>query len=692
VFRDMRKIETVIEEVTNALPKEQLIYSDERAFLGVNDRDQKVAYVQSDQILVARRLLAGKPSGSKLHCYSYDALIHYRLENIGYDNPAFTLTHTFILIDHHLCAISNIDSETFLSETKRYSNDPMNPFEIERRAISRDEWNRVKMLFEFYKDDKQVLAGNKLRHRQKHYRVFEIADYEEEGFVSRRIVKMTHTFYHIDNKLYALAGNGHNVSGSFGKVKIARQYSMQSDQDYCSEAELVVLKIPKKIHTLSRETCANIRGEYALYQAVGLSESSAVKQKAVAANGPQEICVMRFFHSDLFDNVLEGHLRKLVSHIRLADSLPLREQLVTNLIRCVTEIFLKLLNQLGINIHQHQFLHRDIKPENIVLTTKPQTNSLGQVVSIKCVEAMFIDFGSAKKIQKPGEWAVSEEYSVGTKKYWAPEINCPNVSVRHRLCYTDKTEIYALGKTLKYIVEHLFSSILNFLSHDKLSKPKYLYHQLLHVANMMCFDVPAERLSLEYARILLLNALWQLSFDDSAMTLAQKKEAFDVFAGTVNSPFRHFDTLMCLSKITHLTGVMIMHRANTQSAVQSKTNLSHDFFRIFRRLDTLLAHRQYREVVLQLFEKINHALSQWDAAVSPSPIEIFERETRLSSYDILRNRSCSSEASYVDSLVSVIGALVSSTVSVVGGLFASYGSPARRERMQNNSDDDNFYP
>lgn len=514
----MRKMDTNIQEVTNVFPKEQLIYSDAHTFLGIDEQDQRMSYVPHDEVLVAQQLLSEKPSGSKLHCYSYGSFIRYRLENNGHDHLEFTLTHTFIHIHDDLYAISNIDNETFLSEKKSYANDRMNAYEIERRAILGSEWNRVYELFDFYKDDKNGLSTNKLRHKQKHYRVFEISDHDEDGGCSKRIVKMTHTFYHINNKLYALSGNGHHISGSFGKVKIARQYSMQSDELYNPEAELVVLKIPKKHHTLSKAMCANIRSEYALYQTAGLCDATAVKQKTVAANGPQEICVMRFFHSDLFDNILEGHLRKLVSHINATDSPPSQEQLFINLIRCVADIFLKLLNQLDININQHQFLHRDIKLENIVLTTKPEMNESGKVVSIQCVEALFIDFGAAKKIQKPGEWSTDEEYPVGTNIYWAPEINRSNFFVRHKLCYTDKTEIYALGKTLKLTVHHLFSSLLGVLNNDAFAKPRHLYRQLIDIANMMCADAPAERMSLEHARTLLLKILSQSACVDALLT------------------------------------------------------------------------------------------------------------------------------------------------------------------------------
>ena len=686
----MRKRETIIQEVTDSYSKEPLIYSDEQDFLGVDDRDQKIAYVSDDQVLVARQLLAGKSSGSKLHCYSYGSSIHYHLDRIGYDNPTFTLTHTFMLIDGRLSAISNIDNETFLQETKYYANDPMNRYEMERRAISRDEWNRVRTLFDLYKDDKEV-AGNKLRHRQKHYRIFEIVDYDEEESSSKRIVKMTHTFYRINNKLYALAGNGHNISGAFGKVKIARQYPMQSNEANHSEAELVVLKIPKKYHTLFREVGADIKLEYALYQTAGLCDATVVKQKLVAANGPQEICVMRFLHGDLFDNVAKGHLRKLVSHIKSADSLSFRKELLVNLIRSIADIFLKLLNQLYININQYQFLHRDIKPENIVLTTRPQINTLGQVVSIECVEALFIDFGLAKKILKPGEWSVSNEHPVGTKGYLAPEINYRDVSARHSVCYTDKTEIYALGKTLKFVMDHLFAALANFLNNAAFSKPKDLYQQLIDISNMMCFDAPEERVGLDYVRVLLLNILWLSSRDHSVMSLVQKREAFKVFIDSVNSPFRHVETFECLLMIIRLTGVMIMRRTNDQRAVESKTNLSLDFFQIFCRLDALLASSQHRAIVLQLFQKVNHVLAQWDAAiVSPSPIQLFEQEIRQSNYNVLRNPSRSSGSSYVDNFVSCV-ALLSSAVSAtlfVGGLFCFPESPARRERLQNNSNNE----
>ncbi|GEM_PF-2688962 len=689
----MRTIETVIQEVTNAFPKEELIYSDEHAFLGVDKRDQKIGYVPDDQVLVARQLLSGKPSGSKLHCYSYGTLIQYRLENIGYDNPAFTLTHTFTCIENYLYAISNIDSEIFLSKKIRFSNDPMNPYEIERRAISKDEWNRVSMLFELYEGDKIILAGNKLRHRQKHYRIFEIANDDEEGCSSRRIVKMTHTFYHINNKLYALAGNGHHISGAFGKVKIARQYPMQPDVSHNPEAELVVLKIPKKNHTLSKETCADIRTEYALYQTAGLCSATAVKQKTVAANGLQEICVMRFFHSDLFDNVLEGHLRKLVSHIESADSLPSREKLLINLIRGITDIFLKLLNQLDININQHQFLHRDIKLENIVLTTNALINELGQVVSIECVEALFIDFGAAKKIQKPGEWRVDEEYLVGTIGYRAPEVNRENNAMRYSLCYTDKTEIYALGKTLKVTLQRLFSSVSNYLNNAVHAQSRDLYQQLIHISNMMCFESPANRIDLDYARILLLNALWQSSCVDAEMKEVKKRELFSAFVRSVKSPFQHIETLTCLMTITCLTGVMIMHRTSTESSVELNVDLSKNLFLLFCRLDTLITYPRYREIIFQLLKNVNHILSGWDVAASPSPIALFEREIAKPDYEILRAQAHSSEASYIGGLLSGVGTLLTTMLSV-GGLFFSSQSTSRRQRSENDGhdNDDDFYP
>lgn len=687
----------VIQEVTNGLSREQLVYSDERAFLGIDAQDQRVDYVPSDEVVIARHLLSTTPSGSKMHCYAYGPLIHYRLENIGSENPEFVLTHTFIRVENQLCAISNIDNETLLYEKRYCARDLMNPYEVERRAISRDEWHRAGLLMDLYQGDKQILSGNKLRHKQKYYRIFEIAEYDDEGgCCGKRIVKLTHTFYHINNKLYALSGNGHHISGGFGKVKIACEYAMQPDEMCQSQAELVALKIPKKHRVMSKAACEGIRSEYALYQATGLSIGSAVKQKSENSDVQQEICVMRFFHSDLHNNVAEGHLRKLVSHIASTTSLESRESLLINLIRTLTDIFLKLHHQLGININLHQFLHRDIKPENIVLITKPQLDSLGRVVSIQCIEAQFIDFGAAKKIKKPGEWSVDEEYTVGTIAYLAPEIKSRNASVRNQVCYTDKTEIFALGKTLQFVLHYLFQSIFQHLSSLANSRSYNLYQQLVQVANMMCFEAPANRIGLEYVHIWLLNILWQSSCVDSAMNMVQKRESFNAFTDLSKSPFKHIETLTCLMTITRLTGVMIMRRAHIQNPDELKANLSKELFHFFCRLDSLITHSQCGELVLKLFENVNHALSRWDAATSPSPIELFEREISQPDYEILKVHAHSSESSCIGSFVSGASTLISSTVSAVlsvGGLFSAEKSPSRRQRREKNDhENDDFCP
>lgn len=690
---------TVIREVTHDLPKQQLAYADECAFLGIDAKDQRIVSIPHDQVLIARHLLSNKPSGSKMHCYAYGPLINYRLERIGYDdNPAFTLTHTFMRIDNEMCAISNIDNETFLFQKRYYAKDPMDVYEVERRSISGNEWRCADQLIDFYQNDQQVLSGNKLRHKQKYYRFFEIIDEDGDGYCRKRIVKMTHTFYHINNKLYALSGNGHHISGTFGKIKIAREYAMQADDAVQSDAELVALKIPKKCRVISKETCDNIRAEYALYQSTGLSSGTAVKQKSVAMNGQQEICVMRFFHADLYENVLEGHLRKLVSHIRLTGSSEYRECLLINLIRSLTDIFLKLLYQLDININQHLFLHRDIKPENIVLTTKPQIDAFGRVVSIQCVDAMFIDFGAAKKIQKPGEWTINEERPVGTLDYLAPEINHGNVSARYPLCYTDKTEIFAFGKTLQFTLRHLFESILPYLNNPAHSRSRSLYQQLMHISKMMRFELPVNRIGLEYVCIMLLNTLWQSFCVDSAMNVVQKRESFNAFVDSVKSPFRHSETVTCLVTITRLTGDMIMHRAPIQNSVELKMNLSKDLFLVFCRLDSLITYPRHREMILRLLENVNGILNRWHVAAPLSPIELFEREILQPDYDFLRSPSHSSASSSIGSLVSGVSALVPSTVTTVlsaGGLFPAAQTPLRRQRAENGdrkNDDDDFCP
>lgn len=672
----MRQINTVIQEATDFYPKESLLYCEDRDFLGIDAHDQQIDFIPPDQVQVARYFLADKPSGSKMHCYTYGPLIQYRFDNIGYDNSTFVLTHTFMRIHNELCAISNRDNETFLFEKKYFARDPGNEYEIERRGIKKDEWRSADQLIDLYLGNRQMLSGNKLRHRQKHYRFFEIADYDESGLCSKRIVKMTHSFYHINNKLYALSGNGHQISGSFGKVKVAREYAMrEGDIDY-SASTLVVLKIPKKIQTFSQESCSGIRSEYALYQKVGLSDAAAVKQKSEVSNSRQEICVMRFFHTDLSDSISQGHLIKMVSRIDSAASLESRERLLINLIRVVADIFLKLLNQLDININQHRFLHRDIKPENIVLTTKIEKDELSRVMSVQCIEAMFIDFGAAKKIEKPGEWTVTTEYPVGTIGYCAPEVNHVNASGPRQLCYTDKTDIYALGKTLSKVMNYLFKSILQYLNNTAHAKSRDLHLQLTHISNMMCFEAPAERLSVEYVRILLLNTLWQSSSVDPMMNEVQKRESFSGFIASVNGPFRHIETLMCLMTITRLTGVMIIRRTNIQNAVELKSNLSKDLLQLFCRLDSLITHSRCGELVLKLFDNVNHILSRWDAAISPSPIDLFEREISQPDYQILRDQSYSS------------GSLS------VGGLFSSSQPPSRRQRSVNNAhkNDDDFDP
>lgn len=684
----MRKLNAVIQEVTDSLPKEQLIYADDRNFLGVDANDQRIVFIPPDQVVVARDFLSDKQSGSKMHCYVYGPLIHYRLESIGYENSSFTLTHTFMRVDKQMCAISNIDNETFLFEKKFHDKNPMNPYEIERRAISRDEWNRAGLLIDFYRGDQRVLAGNKLRHKQKYYRVFEIIDRDADGVCHKRTVKMTHTFYSINSRLYALSGNGHHISGAFGKVKIAREYEMQSDDVSESKAELVVLKIPKKCNIDSGEVYTNIRSEYALYQEVGLSSGTAVKQKSTVSNKAQEICVMRFFHTDLFNSISQGHLNKLVSHINSTYLIESRELLLINLMRAVTDIFLKLLNQLDVNLNQHRFLHRDIKPENIVLTTKPQLNLLGEVVSIECVEALFIDFGTAKKIQNSDELCVYDEHPVGTVVYHAPEIRCNHFPVRRPLCYTDKTEIYALGKTLKFVLDKLFLHVSNYFNNVGHIYSRDLYQQLIHLSNMMCYEAPVNRINLEYARISMLNLLRKSCCIDPNMNEIQKKELFDTLMVSEKSPFQHVETITCLAMITRLTGVVIMSSKNIQNAVEFKTNLSSDLFGLFCRLDLLLTDPRYRETVLKLLENVRRLLSQWNVETSPSPIELLKREMLQPDYAILRNPVHSSGSSFVGNVVSGASTLISSTVTAVlsvGGFFSSEQSPLRRERSINNN-------
>ncbi len=313
-----------------------------------------------------------------------------------------------------------------------------------QEEITEIEWDDAKNYF------KKNPEASKLHHYSKiHLKFLHENKYTE---LNHSFVKLM-----IDGRevICALSGNGHGELSGTAKVKIAVDI----------KGNFYALKLPYK-YMLSEKGLGDINTEIEMSAAVDFLLSDTVKSYFTPELVRQPILVLPYFQMDFF-NWMQATTRNKAA--------------IANFL--IAMLFVSRDLQ---QLHEKNILHLDVKPENILVKMDGD--------NIK--SARLCDFGYAGFAEN----GVFVSDLRGTEGYLAPEIQGSGIKNYNsgQARYTEKTDIYALGVTIKKIHNYFFPPRI----HAELCN-----FELCNLASKMTESNPSSRPGLEFIKLILINLL-----------------------------------------------------------------------------------------------------------------------------------------------------------------------------------------
>lgn len=384
----------------------------------------------------ARQQLSSCPDGTKLRYYQRSIAKYYNVHLF----KKISLSHAFMRKEENI----------FVKINGRYMRHDTAPYQ----ALPVEERQFAESYFAEKKEETVLSTHEKIN----------IPYCDETG----NDIHLNHAFIILNGALYALSGYGHVLeNNSATKIKWAMT----------ENGEKFILKIFHLSPKNEEDTLA-IKKEWGHLLAIA---KKSTDQKTIHLFPYLGIDLFAFF--DQLSNPISPEM-----------------------VRTLFNIFFQTILAVE-KLHKNGILHRDIKPENILWDEKQQIIHL-------------IDFDFAQKINSDNNTLYSADLC-GTPVYLAPELLKilpypvqKKLNILHFLrnekiipaiklfnngewyyCYSEKTDIYALGKTIKHLLsrldnlpEQFFIEIMRFTSTQMshLYSEKRLDFDLIKMVSIFC--------------------------------------------------------------------------------------------------------------------------------------------------------------------------------------------------------------